>query len=733
MCIIHKLFLMIFVLSIYSAVFAVEGEEKTKIQAKEETKMEEIVVTATKTEKDVESAPGDVSVITKKELEMRNIQSVDAALKAVPGVYSRRELEFSTLQPVINLRGISGQNRTLVLVDGITLNEPRTGAGYFDGLSVDNIQQIEVVKGPFSSLYGGYAMAGVVNVITRMPEKREFILKSGYGTSWDRGNAFDDLYNYYVSYGDRLLNNKLAVLVSYGRKETNGFPYQWNVTSYIPASGYSGYELTTDNTGMPCYLIGDKGDGHSWYDDITLKAQYDFSSAMRLGLIFLRNNYRTDYDPPHTLLINSDGLPVFSDGSKIREASYLATAFGRTRNIYNLALDTELWFFRTKLSVGLIDMEKSFNRTPGSTSATTQEGGPGTYLASPSREYFADLQFIAPLFSNQVLTWGVSYKRDLTDSTTYNLSNWRDDDSKTTLSSKAGGKTHTYAIFMQDEMQLLRNLTAYLGGRVDWWDTTGGYNESKTFDSRSASSFSPKASLVYKPFDTTTLRLSGGKSFRPPSVYELYSQYVGTYTLEPNPDLKPEKAWTWDVGVAQGLWQNARIKLTYFENYLEDLIYSQTINPALQTRVNVGKAKSYGIETEFEQRVSDWLRLFTDFTYTKGKVTDNPANPAIVGKKLVDMPNVAFNIGAEAQQGPVSGSLTGRYIGKRYSTDLNTDVVNNVYISYDPFFTADAKVSYKFTKFASLSFSVNNIFDRQYFVYYEATGRSWYTELTMRF
>jgi len=733
MRIVHKLLLMIFVLSIYSTVSAVEGEEKVNVQTKDETKMEEIVVTATKSEKEVESAPGDVSVITRKELEMRNIQSVDAALKSVPGVYSRRELEFSTLQPVINLRGIAGQNRTLVLVDGITLNEPRTGAGYFDGLSVDNIQQIEVVKGPFSSLYGGYAMAGVVNVITRMPEKREFIFKSGYGTSWDRGEAFDDLYSYFISYGDRILNNKLAVLASYGRKGTNGYPYQWNVTSYTPASGYSGYELTTDNTGKTRYLIGDKGDGHSWYDDITLKAQYDISSATKLGLTFLRNNYRTEYDPPHTLLKDNAGSSVFSDGSKIREASYLATESGRTRNIYNIALDTDIWIFKTKISAGLIDMEKSFNSSPGSTSATTYHGGPGSYLSSPAKEYFADLQFMNPLFSTQVLTWGVSYRRDSTDSTTYALSNWRDDDSKTTLSSKAGGKTHTYAIFLQDEIQVLKNLTAYLGGRVDWWNTTDGYNEANTFDSRSASSFSPKASLVYKPFDATTLRLSGGKSFRPPSIYELYSQYVGSYTLEPNPDLKPEKAWTWDVGVAQGLWQNAQIKITYFENYLEDIIYSQTISSTLRTRVNVGKAKSYGIETEFEQRFSNWLRLFTDFTYTKGEVTDNSANPAIEGKKLIDIPKIVFNVGAEAQQGPISGSLTGRYVGKRYSSDLNTDEVNNVYTSYDPYFTADAKISCKLTKFASLSLSVNNIFDRQYFVYYEAPGRSWFTELTMKF
>jgi len=71
MRIIQKLFLMVFVLSICSIVFAGEEEEKTKVQTKEETKIEEIVVTATRTEKEVASAPGSVSVVTKKEMEKR--------------------------------------------------------------------------------------------------------------------------------------------------------------------------------------------------------------------------------------------------------------------------------------------------------------------------------------------------------------------------------------------------------------------------------------------------------------------------------------------------------------------------------------------------------------------------------------------------------------------------------------------------------------------------------------
>jgi len=713
---------------------AQKQEEKTTKQEEKIQKFKEVVVTATRTEKDIEDTPGDVHVITKRDLEIRNVQSLDGALKEVPGVYSRREMEFSTLQPVVSTRGIAGQNRTLILVDGITLNEPRTGSGYFDGIPVEDVERIEFLKGPFSSLYGGYAMGGVVNVITKMPEKREITLRGGYGDSWDYKRAYEDLYRIYASYGDRLLDNKLAVFLSYSRNGSNGYPYQLVATAQ-PATGYTGYIPTTTNTGSPRYIVGNKGDGYSWFDGLTFKTQYDISGSTKLGFTFMRNNYRTNYDSPNTFLLNGSGVPVFTDGTaNIRESTYLAVPSGRTRNLYNIFLETELGSVKTRLSGGLADTVLSFNTTPGSTAVTTISGGPGTYLNSPAKEYSIDLLFNLPIFSNQLLTWGAAVRYDTTDSQTYNLSNWRDTDSKTGLNYEAGGKTSTYSAFAQDEIQILNNLTTYVGARFDWWETSEGYNTtSGTFGRRSDSAFSPKAAVVYKPFDLTTVRVSGGKAFRPPSIFELYNTSVLTNITYANPDLKPETTVSWDASVTQGLWKGAKIKLAYFENYLEDLIYSQTIaGTSNSQRVNVGSARSNGVEIEIEQRIGKGLRMFADFTYTYARITDNPSNPAIVGKKVVDVPDKIFNVGADAEYGPLTASLVGRYVGKRYSTDANTDIVNFVYTSYDPFFTADAKISYKLNKYATLSLSVNNIFDEKYYVYYVAPGRSWFTELTIK-
>ncbi len=166
---------------------------------------------------------------------------------------------------------------------------------------------------------------------------------------------------------------------------------------------------------------------------------------------------------------------------------------------------------------------------------------------------------------------------------------------------------------------------------------------------------------------------------------------------------------------------------------MEDLIYSTMTTATLRENVNAGKAESKGVELEAEQSFDMGLRLFANFTYTDAKIKKNEAKPDTVGKKLTGVPERMFNAGAVFDRGPFSASLTGRYTSKRYSDDMNLDVKNNVWGSYDPYFTADAKVSYKLTKLASVSLSVDNILDEDYFGYYKVAGRSWFSELTVRF
>jgi len=179
----------------------------------QEVELEEVVVTATRTEKPRAEAPASVSVVTREEVERRNVQALDQAVNLLPGVYNKRDKGLMTKMVRVAIRGIPGGERTMVILDGLPLNSPYTGGVRWAGLIPEGIERIEVARGPFSSLYGGYAMGGVVNIITRMPERRELTLKGGYGSH--------DLWSGYASYGDRWKG--LRLLASYGYKSTEGY------------------------------------------------------------------------------------------------------------------------------------------------------------------------------------------------------------------------------------------------------------------------------------------------------------------------------------------------------------------------------------------------------------------------------------------------------------------------------------------------------------------------------
>jgi len=217
----------------------------------------------------------------------------------------------------------------------------------------------------------------------------------------------------------------------------------------------------------------------------------------------------------------------------------------------------------------------------------------------------------------------------------------------------------------------------------------------------------------------------------------------GTLTIyNANPDLDPETVLGWDIGAEQALWKGAKIKATFFENYLSHMIYNVT--QAGTTTIdgkeyknkkytNVDGAETRGVELEVEQKLGENLRLFAGYTYTDSEITEYEPDPSLVGKQLTQAPRNMFFVGADASWGPASLFVSGRYVGKRLNSDDNSDTVNRVYGSYDPYFVVDMKAAYRVTDWATISFSVNNLLDREYYTYYVAPGRSFFANLDLKF
>src|SRR5262245_5303974 len=149
-------------------------------------RVEPVVVTATRLEQKINDVPASVTVLGRQDVSQSPYQAVDDLLRQVPGFSLFRRTSSLVSHPTtqgVSLRGIgpSGASRALVLLDGVPINDPFGGWVYWDKIPLQSIEQIEVVRGGGSSVWGNYALSGVVNIITRRPTERAVYFDGSYG------------------------------------------------------------------------------------------------------------------------------------------------------------------------------------------------------------------------------------------------------------------------------------------------------------------------------------------------------------------------------------------------------------------------------------------------------------------------------------------------------------------------------------------------------------------------
>ena len=146
---------------------------------------EESVITATKTKKKASDVPATVTVITAEQIRNMGARNIMDVLKVVPGVNIAR-MSYGTWKGV-EVRGIrtTFSEKVLLLLDGHNLNSVYTGGfiRYFEDLVINNIKQIEIIRGPLSAMYGNSAFVAVINIITKKAEDINGVeVKGGWGS-----------------------------------------------------------------------------------------------------------------------------------------------------------------------------------------------------------------------------------------------------------------------------------------------------------------------------------------------------------------------------------------------------------------------------------------------------------------------------------------------------------------------------------------------------------------------
>ncbi len=159
------------------------AQEPSPTASPVEGQAEEVIVSATRFDIPLDQSPASVSVITSEDFEQKQIQRVSDALREVPGLSVVQTGTAGQLTSVFT-RGLRSEH-TQVLLDGVPINQGLQGAFNFADLVTDDIDRIEVVRGPQSTLYGPRALAGVIQIFTKQGEGTPTIMLSGEGGSYD--------------------------------------------------------------------------------------------------------------------------------------------------------------------------------------------------------------------------------------------------------------------------------------------------------------------------------------------------------------------------------------------------------------------------------------------------------------------------------------------------------------------------------------------------------------------
>lgn len=292
------------------------GEKQQKAKKKDADNLETMVVSATLSAQDAGSAPANVTVISDKNIDNRLSLRIGDALKDVPGIYLRGSAFGNNFpgsgQSTMAFHGISGSRRSLLLIDGQPINSGSFGTINWNSFMTDDAQRIEVVPGPFSALYGSGAMGGVINLITKVPMKRELSFTTGGG-----GGSVDQWWTRGI-YRDRF-SNGIGITVNFSHTDSQS----WDDSDYVintpgnrsTTNPLTGAAQTTTSQGTPAYWTGLKGARPWTQDNFQVKLFYDISDQTDVMVGFAWDYSDNGYSPYTSFLSNSKGQVVDNIGS----------------------------------------------------------------------------------------------------------------------------------------------------------------------------------------------------------------------------------------------------------------------------------------------------------------------------------------------------------------------------------------------------------------------------------
>ena len=625
--------------------------------------------TATLTSMPLLDIPQVVNTVSDKVLEDQHATSLDEALYNVANVVQTNTLGGT--QDAFTRRGFGANRDGSIMTNGLRTVLPRS----FNAAT----SRVEVLKGPASTLYGILDPGGLINVVTKRPERTFSGDISATSSSFGGGSGQIDVTG-------PIEGTQLAYrLIGEYQNEDYWRNFGKERSSFIAPS------LT-------------------WFgDDATVNLSWshrNYNTPFDRGTIFDLNTgqavnvpSKVRFDEPFNITDGNSDLAQLNAEYRLNSQWTARFDYSFSQDMYS---DNQARVMAYDAKTG--NLTRRVDATQGS-----------TQRMHATR---ADLQgnVVIGGFYNELLT-GIAYENyDLLRTDMIRCKNVKNSlniyhpvygtlDKCTTVSAADSDQRiqqETYATYLQDALYLTDKWIAVAGVRYQYYTQYAGKGRpfKENTDSRDEK-LTPKFGLVYKVSPSVSLFGNVAQSFMPQSSI---ASYIG--------DLPPEESTAYEVGAKFDLFDGVTSNITFFDIHKRNVLYTETIGDETYAKT-AGKVRSRGIEVDVAGSLSENLNVIASYGYTDAKVEEDPE---YAGKPLPNVPRhtgslfLTYDINNVYDSNTLTLGAGGHALSRRSGTN-GADYYLPGYAVADVFAAYRMKLQYPVT----LQVNVKNLFDKTYY------------------
>ena len=626
----------------------------------------QVTITATRIAMPVDETGASIAVLTNKDLQTTAASTLDDTLRQVAGFSLFRRSGSRAANPTsqgVSLRatGASGASRAVVLADDIPLNDPFGGWIYWDRIPRESIEEVEVLLGGASHLYGSAALGGVIDITTRRPNTNSLSFVASYG------------------------NETTPNLSLFGSGTKRG----WAASIAAEMFHTDGYVLVPqDERGRVDTLAGTR-------DLVTnLRVERNFGTALKFfagASVF--GESRTNGTPLQT---NRTHLRQFVFGSSwdsSQAGSLSARVYGGTQTY-----------------------DQNFSAISADRNSETLT----RVQRVPAQVFGASVQWSKVIGSKHTIVAGFEGREVRGTSNELAYVNGRPSSFV-----DASGREREVGAYFEDLTRFGSHFFINAGGRLDHWRNYAALSASRPvsiqnptavtfFPDRTENAFSPYTSVVYRFNERVTATASMTRAFRAPTLNELYRSFrVGNVLTLANENLRAERLTGGEAGLRVTNNNNkVALRGSFFWNDITRPVANVTLTttPSLiaRQRQNLGRTRSRGLELQSDAILNRRWTLSGSYMFADATVVDFPASSLLEGLRLPQVPRHQLTIQTRYENPSiVTVGLQARASSSQFDDDLNQ-------FRLDSYFTLDAFVSRAVNRTFEIFGAVENIFDQRY-------------------